>query len=264
MLKETIDKLRFEIEEMRSVGPRSGFLEPGPNLISPSKSLAASISKSIGREIATRMSADDAEESEEDEAPERDDATPDDIDDIIVTTHRRIVSGCRRGFNTAREPDHLVCAQRKRGKRSTGLPEPIVHVGAPVHMADADCQTVGPRQSVLHVQTELTALDCELVAKRETEEEPCQPELTAQQMRDKRAAQLGVEVGLDLAKQLANAKQTGAGSTSTPTTTGVRQPPWAVAARRSLRSKAPAYLVNVSFSATGDPRTVDSSCLLSA
>ncbi|GAA5873102.1 hypothetical protein JCM3774_000342 [Rhodotorula dairenensis] len=230
MLKETIDKLRFEIEEMRSVGPRSAFLESGQNLLSPSKSLAATISRSIGREIATHMTSDDEDDSEGEEASEHEEA-PDDIDDIIVTTHRRI---------------------RKRGKRSTGLSEPIVHISTSVNMTDADCQTLGPRHSVLGVQTDLTALNADLVEVRETIEEPRQPELTTRRMQDELATRLGVDV--DLFKQLADAKQAGVGVTVTTTPTEMLQPV-AVPSRRSSHwqsrlaaipaLKAPAYLVNI-------------------
>lgn len=77
---------------MRSVGRKSGFLEGGPGGVgafaSPSKTLADSISKSLGREIASQMAAQESESSEEEE----DTAGDDDVDDIIVTTHRRIVS----------------------------------------------------------------------------------------------------------------------------------------------------------------------------
>lgn len=94
LLKETIDKLRFEIEEMRSVGRKSGFLEggsagPGGAFASPRKTLDDSINKSLGREIASQMAAQQADESSEEE--EEDTAGESDVDDIIVTTHRRIV-----------------------------------------------------------------------------------------------------------------------------------------------------------------------------
>lgn len=89
---------------MRSVGPRSGFLEAaGQSIISPTKSLAATISRSIGREIATQMSsAVEEDKSDEDEFAEREDAA-DDVDDIIVTTRRHIVSS-----------DQVVCISLSR------------------------------------------------------------------------------------------------------------------------------------------------------
>ncbi|GAA5964194.1 hypothetical protein JCM8115_002823 [Rhodotorula mucilaginosa] len=231
LLKETIDKLRFEIEEMRSVGPRSGFLEAGQSFISPTKSLAATISRSIGREIATQMSsAVEDDESDEDASVEREDIG-DDVDDIIVTTRRRI---------------------RKRTRDSTGLANSIVRVDTSVDMADADCQTAGPSHSVLAVQTDLTAVNSELVEKRKTSEEPLYPELTTRQMQDELAMRLGVDV--NLVKQLADAKQAGAHVSVTRTPTEMLQPV-AVPARRSPRwrtrlasvpvAKAPAYLVNV-------------------
>lgn len=120
-------------------------------------------------------------------------------------------------------------------------------------MADADCQTAGPSHSVLAVQTDLTAVNSELVEKRKTSEEPLYPELTTRQMQDELAMRLGVDV--NLVKQLADAKQAGAHVSVTRTPTEMLQPV-AVPARRSPRwrtrlasvpvAKAPAYLVNAS------------------
>ena len=120
-------------------------------------------------------------------------------------------------------------------------------------MADANCQTVRPSHSVLRVQTDLTAVNSELVEKRNTPEEPLDPELTTRQMQDELATRLGVDV--DLVKQLADAKQAGAHVSVTRTPTEMLQPV-AVPARRSLRwrtrlasvpvAEAPAYLVNAS------------------
>ncbi|GAA5980846.1 hypothetical protein JCM10908_003889 [Rhodotorula pacifica] len=232
LLKETIDKLRFEIEEMQSIGPKSGFIDSSQQaFLSPSKSLAESISKSIGREIATQMStAEDEESDEEDEAIEREDAA-DDMDDIIVTTHRRI---------------------RKRGKRSNAMPEPIVRVDATIDMADADCQTAGPSYSEMTVQTDLTAVNSELVEKPPVAEEPPQPKRSTRQMQDDLASQLGVNV--DLIKQLAEAKQAGAEVSVTRAPTEVlpstplpsrRSPRWRSRFASVPAAKAPAYLVNV-------------------
>ncbi|GAA6022195.1 hypothetical protein JCM8202_000149 [Rhodotorula sphaerocarpa] len=233
LLKETIDKLRFEIEEMRSVGPRSGFLDAANSALSPSKSLADSISKSIGREIATRMAAGEEDESEEDEASETEGDGADDVDDIIVTTHRRI---------------------KKRGKRSYPLSEPQVRLATTVNMADADCQTPSVAQAEMQVQTELSAVGSELAKVEDIQTEtppPPPPPKSAQEMQAELATQLGVDV--QLIKQLANGEKPQASLLSSATDSFVRDP--IVPSRRSSRwrsrlasvptAKAPMYLVNV-------------------
>lgn len=73
---------------MRVVGRKSGFLDSSSALASPAKaSLADSINRSLGREIATQLSEQDSDSSEDEGT-----AGEEDVDDIIITTHRRIVS----------------------------------------------------------------------------------------------------------------------------------------------------------------------------
>lgn len=69
MLKETIDRLRFDMDELRSVGRKSSFLD-NPAAITGELT-------SLGSELAA---LDPSSEEEED------------VEDIVVTTHRRIVS----------------------------------------------------------------------------------------------------------------------------------------------------------------------------
>lgn len=136
-------------------------------------------------------------------------------------------------------------------------------------MADADCQTAGPSHSVLAVQTDLTAVNSELVEKRNTSEDPLYPELTTRQMQDELATRLGVDV--DLVKQLADTKQAGAHVSVTRTPTEMLQPV-AVPTRRSPRwrtrlasvpvAKAPAYLVNASSERIGNSMQSSNDALL--
>ncbi|BGP21434.1 hypothetical protein JCM10295v2_000309 [Rhodotorula toruloides] len=139
LLKETIDKLRFEIEEMRVAGRKSGFLDSSSALVSPAKaSLADSINRSLGREIATQLLEQDSESSDEEGT-----AGEEDVDDIIITTHRRI---------------------KKRSKKSSPLSEPVVtHVETSVSVSDADVQTDAPVMRESNAQTELVALGNDLV-----------------------------------------------------------------------------------------------------
>ncbi|BGP36461.1 hypothetical protein JCM10449v2_000362 [Rhodotorula kratochvilovae] len=228
LLKETIDKLRFEIEEMRSVGRKSGFLDVRHAAISsPSKTLADSISKSLGREIASQLAEQDSESSEEEDT-----ASEEDVDDIVITTHRRI---------------------KKRGKKSVGASEPVVtHVETSVSVCDADIQTDGIPSREMTIQTELTAVSDELVKASEVKPEvitvqaPPPPPRTERELQEDLAKGLGVNV--DLVKQFVEAQKNG-GKTAT------RQPVEPRASTATGRSRwrsrfpsplprAPAYIVN--------------------
>ncbi|TNY17193.1 hypothetical protein DMC30DRAFT_137154 [Rhodotorula diobovata] len=233
LLKETIDQLRFEIEEMRSVGRKSGFLEGGPGGVgafaSPSKTLADSISKSLGREIASQMAAQESESSEEEE----DTAGDDDVDDIIVTTHRRI---------------------KKRGKKSGGASEPLVtHVETSVSVCDVDIQTDPVPSREMAMQTDLSAVADDLVKASEVEpkvitiEAPRPPPRSERELQEDLAKGLGVNV--DLVKQFVEAQKSGAKGTPRAPLEGRAA---AVSGRSRWRSRlssplphAPAYLVNV-------------------
>ncbi|KPV78192.1 uncharacterized protein RHOBADRAFT_50691 [Rhodotorula graminis WP1] len=236
LLKETIDKLRFEIEEMRSVGRKSGFLDggsagPGGAFASPRKTLDDSINKSLGREIASQMAAQQENESSEDE--EEDTAGEDDVDDIIVTTHRRI---------------------KKRGKKSSTATEPTVtHVETSVNVCDADIQTDPVPVREMVIQTDVSAVGDELVKASEvkpeviTLEAPPPPPRTSRQMQEDLASSLGVQV--DLVQQFVEAQKNPVKASTRSVLEG--RPP-ATASRSRWRSRlpsplphAPAYLVNV-------------------
>ncbi|GAA5901626.1 hypothetical protein JCM8208_001560 [Rhodotorula glutinis] len=235
LLKETVDKLRFEIEEMRSVGRKSGFLDggsagPGGAFASPRKTLDDSINKSLGREIASQMAAQQENESSEEE---EDTAGEDDVDDIIVTTHRRI---------------------KKRGKKSTTATEPTVtHVETSVNVCDADIQTDSIPVREMDIQTDLSAVRDELIKVSEvkpeviTVEAPPPPPRTSRQMQEDLASSLGVQV--DLFQQFVEAQKNPVKASTRSVLEG--RPP-ATAGRSRWRSRlpsplphAPAYLVNV-------------------
>ncbi|GAA5837378.1 hypothetical protein JCM9279_005668 [Rhodotorula babjevae] len=236
LLKETIDKLRFEIEEMRSVGRKSGFLDggsagPGGAFASPRKTLDDSINKSLGREIASQMAAQ--QENEMSEQEEQDTAGEDDVDDFIVTTRRRI---------------------KKRGKKSGAAAEPTVtHVETSVSVCDADIQTDPVSSREMTIQTDLSAVADDLVKASEVKPEvipvdaPPPPPRTSRQMQEDLATSLGVQV--DLVQQFVEAQKN---PVKVSTRSVLEGRPLAAAGCSRWRSRlpsplphAPAYLVNV-------------------
>ncbi|GAA5951496.1 hypothetical protein JCM21900_001584 [Sporobolomyces salmonicolor] len=190
MLKETIDRLRFDLDEMRVASRKSGSLDNGspgdPN--SPAKSLAASISKSLGREIANRMAEQEEEsDSEEGEETEEED---EEVDDIIVTTHRRI---------------------KKRRKKSSPLSRPVVtHVETSVNVCDADIQTEPIPSRAMDIQTDLSAVNIDLVAAAVPEPEivvTAPPPKTERELQEDLAKELGID--LESVKQFVEAQKSG-------------------------------------------------------
>ncbi|GAA6053438.1 hypothetical protein JCM3770_005166 [Rhodotorula araucariae] len=223
LLKETIDKLRFEIEEMHSMGPKSGFLDVGhgAGIASPSKTLADSMSKSLGREIASQMSAQDGESSEGDGT-----AGEDDVDDIIITTHRRI---------------------KKRGKKSVDTNEPVhTHVETPVSVCDADIQTDVIPLRGMTVQTDLSAVTDEVVRASEVITVEAPPR-TEHEIQEDLAKSLGVQI--ELVKQFVDAQKGGSKITTRQPVESRMSP---ATGRSRWRSRlpsplprTPSYLVNV-------------------
>ncbi|GAA6035917.1 hypothetical protein JCM8097_005162 [Rhodosporidiobolus ruineniae] len=188
LLKETIDKLRFEIDEMRSNARKSQFLDSSVSPASPAKSLAESLSRSLGREISSQLAAQEDSESESDEGEET--AGEDEVDDIIVTTHRRI---------------------KKRSKRSSPVSEPVVtHVETSINVSDADVQTEKPSVQEIDVQTDLSAVKIDLIAAPAVEPEVvvvAPPPKTERELQQDLAKELGVDV--DLVQQYVTAKKNG-------------------------------------------------------
>ncbi|KAF9223815.1 hypothetical protein BS17DRAFT_753885 [Gyrodon lividus] len=101
MLKETIDRMRFEMDEMRSLGAPGA----GPGGGSGTGSVRGSVSKSLGAELLGRMGAqwgmeEEEEEEEEDESLELDgedgrgmDGEEEDVIQTIITRKKRKVTG---------------------------------------------------------------------------------------------------------------------------------------------------------------------------
>ncbi|BGP28596.1 hypothetical protein JCM10296v2_000332 [Rhodotorula toruloides] len=228
LLKETIDKLRFEIEEMRVVGRKSGFLDSSSALASPAKaSLGDSINRSLGREIATQLSEQDSESSDEEGT-----AGAEDVDDIIITTHRRI---------------------KKRGKKSSPLSEPVVtHVETSSSVGDAVVQTDTPAMCESDVQTDLVAVQDDLVKASDDKPQivevppPPPPARTEREMQEELAKGLGVKV--EIIKQFVEA-QKGANRTSGVPVMADARPSrpgrWRTRFTPGPIVQTPAYLINV-------------------
>ncbi|GAA5828111.1 hypothetical protein JCM11251_002594 [Rhodosporidiobolus azoricus] len=230
LLKETIDKLRFEIDEMRANARKSQLLDGPMAPGSPAKSLAESLSKSLGREIAKQMAAQqdgsDSSDEGEDTAGEEDE-----VDDIVVTTHRRI---------------------KKRSKKSSpATAKPVVtRVQTSVHVCDVDVQTDLTPVREMDVQTDLSAINIDLVAAPAVEPEvivvePLPPVKTPQEMQVDLAKELGINV--DLVKQFVDASKSGkapqlvANAASPPLASPRRSGRWR---QRIPMAHAPSVLVN--------------------
>lgn len=85
LLKETIDRLRFDMDELRGAGRKSLFLDGST---SGGSSTAGSLSRTLGAELSRRKELQgDEEDPEADEAED----SNEEVDDIVVTTHRRVV-----------------------------------------------------------------------------------------------------------------------------------------------------------------------------
>ncbi|BGO94729.1 hypothetical protein NBRC10512_007324 [Rhodotorula toruloides] len=228
LLKETIDKLRFEIEEMRVVGRKSGFLDNSSALASPAKaSLGDSINRSLGREIATQLSEQDSESSDEEGT-----AGEEDVDDIIITTHRRI---------------------KKRGKKSSPLSEPVVtHVETSVSVSDADVQTDTPAMRESDVQTNLVAVQDDLVKASDVKPQivevppPPPPARTEREMQEELAKGLGIKV--EAIKQFVEAQKGATKTSGVPVMADVRPSRpgrWRSRFTPGPIVQTPAYLINV-------------------
>ncbi|GAA5998226.1 hypothetical protein JCM5350_007943 [Sporobolomyces pararoseus] len=172
VLKETIDRLRFDLDEMRTASRKSGFLDPSAVASSPGKSLQASITRSLGRELASHLANEEESESEGEET----EGDGDGEDEIIVTTQRRI---------------------KKRGKKSGSVSPLVQHVETTVNVSDADIQTDSIQTHAVEVQTELSGLGVELIV-APPPVAPAKPK-TVKERKEEAAKELGVDI--DLVKQ---------------------------------------------------------------
>lgn len=130
-MKETIDRLRFDLDELRAVGRKSLYVD------STDSSTGGSVSRSLGGELARKLA-----ETEMQDALEDDDegSESEEEEDIVVTTHRRIVS--RAPLHRFRDPGlTLPLNQRKRTKTATQDQPMVTHERTVLVVLDADTQT---------------------------------------------------------------------------------------------------------------------------
>ncbi|GAA5821042.1 hypothetical protein JCM10212_006521 [Sporobolomyces blumeae] len=236
LLKETIDRLRFDLDEMRLANRKSGFLDPSATGFpdSPGRSLGASISRSLGKEIATQM-VDTEESDSEDDGDETEQG--DDVDDIIVTTHRRI---------------------KKRSKKNSPLSDPIVqHIETTVNVADADVQTDAVVTRAAETQTELSGVGVELVVAPprlptpQLAPTPLPPRRkTSKEAQSELARELGVDI--DSVKQYFDAQkaigrrsaEAGSPAPSTPSARRIGGGRWRSRLVAGQVAQAPGYIVS--------------------
>ncbi|GAA6007272.1 hypothetical protein JCM11491_003069 [Sporobolomyces phaffii] len=178
VLKETIDRLRFDLDEMRAANRKSGFLDPTAVASSPGKTLQASISRSLGKELATQLADDDESGSEGSETEGEGDGEGE--DEIIVTTKRRI---------------------KKRGKKVGRATDPVVHqLETTINVSDADVQTDTVAIRATEVQTDLSGIGVDLIVAPPSRplSEPVKAK-SAKEKKEDAARELGVD--LELVKQ---------------------------------------------------------------
>ncbi|KAI6108363.1 hypothetical protein F5141DRAFT_1189212 [Pisolithus sp. B1] len=111
MLKETIDRMRFEMDEMRSSHGGSGA---GPGGGSQGGSQQGSVSKSLGAELLGKIGKQwgmDEDEEGEDEGPEEGEDTEGEEEDVIeriITRKKRKVTGRSNKVETITETREYV------------------------------------------------------------------------------------------------------------------------------------------------------------
>ncbi|KAK4700973.1 hypothetical protein P7C70_g5266, partial [Phenoliferia sp. Uapishka_3] len=177
LLKETIDRLKFDMDELRGSGRRSVFFD-GTGGSSGGTSTAGSISKSLGSELQRHIGDLADEDAEEEDGTV--DGSDEEVDDIVVTTHRRVKKRTFRPGEPATAPT-------------------ITHVQETTVVVDADTQTDTVETSEMDVQTDLAAVATELVAAPAVETqveavlEPTPPK-SAQEIQELLASDLGIEL----------------------------------------------------------------------
>ncbi|GAA5922288.1 uncharacterized protein JCM15063_003247 [Sporobolomyces koalae] len=185
VLKETIDRLRFDLDEMRAANRKSGFLEPGATAISgsPGKSLGGSLSRSLGKELGTQLETEEDGESSEEEETE---IGEEGEDEIIVTTHRQI---------------------KKRNKNSNALVSSAAIDSSTMSVVcDADIQTDEIAMRTCDAQTELSGIGVELVIA--TPVEPPKVVAAAKSAKERKedaARELGIDI--DVVRQYLDAQR---------------------------------------------------------
>ncbi|KDE06045.1 hypothetical protein MVLG_03599 [Microbotryum lychnidis-dioicae p1A1 Lamole] len=208
VLKETIDRLRFDLEEMQSSNRKSGFLEGGMSG-SPDRGSMNSMSRSLGKELARNlaqeaMAARMEAEKDSGESDEAEDS--DEVNETVVTTHRTI-------------------HKKKTKKRSGTLtgPGPFVQrLQQSIVLAEIETQTDLTEVRAMDVQTDLSGAQVRLVAAPLIDQEvsvtppprAATPPLTDGELRAKFAEELGIDL-LDFDRALESTKK-GTVTTSSP------------------------------------------------
>ncbi|SCV68675.1 BQ2448_796 [Microbotryum intermedium] len=200
VLKETIDRLRFDLEEMQSSNRKSGFLEGGmPD--SPDRAGMNSMSRSLGKELARNLAQEAMaarREAEEDSGESGEAEDSDEVNETVVTTHRTI-------------------HKKKTKKRSGTLtgPEPFVQrLQQSIVLAEVETQTESPEVRAMDVQTDLSGAQVRLIAAPLIDQEvsvTLQPHaatvpLTNSELRAKFAQELGIDL-LDFDRALESTKR---------------------------------------------------------
>ncbi|KAK4054841.1 hypothetical protein OIV83_000765 [Microbotryomycetes sp. JL201] len=217
LLKETIDRLRFDLDEMRTKGRKSGFLDPAA-LSAGHPAETPSMSKSLGKEIARKLAADGSDEDEVHSGSETEGEDAE-VDDIIVTTHRRI----------------------KKKKRAHSSEPTAKHIEHTVVVADAETQTDGVKTSEMVVQTD--GLQLVKLA-------PASPRKAPRASSKTIAAQLGVELSaledlVESSRQSQLAAARGRPQDSFGILQARRASRWATRFSSRAASQGPALLINV-------------------
>ncbi|KAL8283112.1 hypothetical protein RQP46_005890 [Phenoliferia psychrophenolica] len=169
LLKETIDRLRFDMDELRGAGRKSVYVD-GSGGASADSSVAGSLSRTLGAEIGRqqreRESSEEADEADSDE----------EINDIVVTTHRRV---------------------KKRATKPIGggpASPSITRVEETTIVCDADTQTERVRTTSMDIQTDLAAVTVELVAAPAVEPLVVVPPKSPYEVQEELASGLGIEL----------------------------------------------------------------------
>lgn len=204
LLKETIDRLRFDLDELRGAGRKSLFFLDGSGSGTSSDradgSLPGSVSKSLGRELARQLGGeeDEAETTER----EADEDSNEEVDEI-VTTRRRIVSCTLLLFSAfPSRSAHVFRPSQKKRVVKAGVASLNLSVNETTVVHDAGTQTSPISSKEMDVQTDLAAVAIELVAAPAVEietqgaevlEVPPEPK-TQRELHEELAAGLGIDL----------------------------------------------------------------------
>ncbi|KAM0755554.1 hypothetical protein T439DRAFT_320247 [Meredithblackwellia eburnea MCA 4105] len=223
MLRETIDRLRFDMDEMRGANRKSRFLDGSSIEGSDGSSLPGTMSRNLGLELARRLGEKEVEE----EGSEIEGESAEE-EDIVVTTHRRVKKRASKttGTGTSTQP------------RVTILEETTT-------VSDADIQTDVIATTEMDIQTDLTAISEELVLASQI------PKPTEEELRKQLASGLGIDLAMletfvDQVKNPPAAPVSSSSIKSVPdaSTRRIRRGWHGLSSRMGAVGQAPAYLIS--------------------